>query len=389
MTAPPLGPLRRVLVCPQEFKGSLTAAEAAAAIAEGVHRALPDARVVVLPMADGGPGTAAIVAAATGGRLVRGRVRGPLGEHVDAAHAWIERPDAPPLAIIEAATAAGLALVPARLRDPARATTYGVGEQIRAAMDAGAARIVVGVGGTATNDGGGGAAQALGVRLLDLAGDALEPGGIHLSRLARVESTAGPRLAALLSRVEVRIAVDVRNTLLGAAGATAVYGAQKGVADWQAPALEHALARWARTLARDLHLEVADREGAGAGGGLPVGLLAAFPGARIESGAALVAEAIGLREAIAAADLVVTGEGALDAQTAYGKAVAHVAALAAEAGTPCLAVAGAVEGRPRGIADVEALATMPAERASAMSHAAALAADAAWRLVARWAVARA
>ena len=397
MTAAPRGGVRRVLVCPQEFKGSLTAAEAALAIAEGVRRALPGVEVVTLPMADGGPGTAAIVAAATGGRLVRGRVCGPLGAPVEAAYAWIERPDAPPLAVVEAAAAAGLALLPEAERDPARATTFGVGEQIRAAIQAGATRIIVGVGGTATNDGGAGAAQALGVRLLDLAGEALAPGGLQLARLARVEAAADPRLDAALARVpsgvppgvEVRIAVDVRNTLLGPAGATAVYGAQKGVADWQAPALEYALGRWARTLARDLHLDVAGREGAGAGGGLPMGLLAAFPHARIESGAALVADAIGLRAAMAAADLVVTGEGTIDAQTAYGKAVAHVAALAAEAGTPCLAVAGGVEGRPSGIVDAEPLAPTPAARADAMARAATLASDAAARLVARWAATRA
>lgn len=379
MTTDP-GRIRHVLVCPQEFKGSLTGAEAAAAIAEGVRRALPDAEVVLLPMADGGPGTVAIVAAATGGALVRHTVRGPLGTPVEAAYARVERSGAPPLAVIEAAAAAGLTLLPASDRDATRASTFGVGEQIRHAIDAGLTRIVLGVGGTATNDGGAGAAQALGVRLLDLAGADLPPGGIHLARLARIEAATAARLAA----VDLSIAVDVRNVLLGDEGATAVYGAQKGLADWQAPALEYALTRWARTLDRDLRLDVAERPGSGAGGGLPVGLLAAMPQARIESGAALVGDAIGLREAIAAADLVITGEGGLDAQTAYGKAVAHVAAVAAEMQTPCIAVAGSVDGLPVGIADAEPLASAGASIDEAIAHATERAADATATVLARW-----
>lgn len=377
---------RRILVCPQEFKGSLTAFAAAAAIAAGVRRALPEAAVVERPMADGGPGTVAIVAAAADGTpgasvtRVTQRVRGPLGAPVQATYARIERPGAPPLAVIEAAAAAGLALLPAAARDAARASSYGVGEQIRHALEGGAGEVIVGIGGTATNDGGAGAAQALGLRLLDAAGAPLPAGTIQLAGLARVQAPHDARLQHL----NLRIAVDVRNVLLGGAGATAVYGAQKGVADWQAPALEQVLARWAERLREDLGCDVAERPGAGAGGGLPAGLLAACPRARIESGAALVAEAIALRAAIAAADLVITGEGSLDAQTAAGKAVAHVAALAAELARPCLAVAGIVEGRPAGIADAEPLAAAAAGRDAAMAEATEGAARAAARLVARW-----
>jgi glycerate kinase len=383
-------PIRRVLVCPQEFKGSMTGAEAAAAIAAGVGRVLPDAEVVVLPMADGGPGTVAIVAGATNSTLVQHTVRGPLGAPVEATYARVERADAPPLAVIEAAGAAGLTLVAAEERDPARATTFGVGEQIRHALESGITRIVLGVGGTGTNDGGAGAAQALGMQLLDLAGAEIQQGGIHLARLARVEApSTEDAFGVLLNAADVSIAVDVRNVLLGEEGATAVYGAQKGVADWQAPALEYALDRWARILDRDLFLDVTERPGAGAGGGLPAGILAVFPAARIESGAALVGEAIGLRDAIAAADLVVTGEGGLDTQTAYGKAVAHVASLAAEMETPCIAVAGGVEGLPSGIADAEPLAATSDARTEAIEHASTFAADAAARLITRWMSARA
>ena len=375
MTAP-----RRVLVCPQEFKGSLTPTEAAAAVAAGIRAALPGVEVIELPMADGGPGTVAIVAQATGAMLVRHPATGPLGNAIEATYALLERDERPPLAVIEAASAAGLVLVPADRRDPARATSTGLGEQIRHAIGRGAREVIVGVGGTATNDGGSGAARALGLRLLDANGIALPHGALSLMRLARVEDDRD----ASVRELDLRIAVDVQNPLLGAAGATAVYGAQKGVQDWQAPAFNAALAHWAERLLEDLGSDVAARPGAGAGGGIPTGLLAACPRGRIESGAALVAEAIGLREAIAGVDLVITGEGSMDGQTAYGKAVAHVAALAAEVGTPCLAVAGVVEGLPPGILDAEPLAMSDAERAASLADAATFAAAAAGRLVHRW-----
>ncbi|MSQ30243.1 MAG: glycerate kinase [Dehalococcoidia bacterium] len=388
----------RVLVCPQEFKGALTAIEAATAIAAGVRSAFPGAEVAELPMADGGPGTVAIVARATGARLVRHTATGPLGDPVTAAYALLVRHGEATLAMIEAAATAGLLLVPPERRDPTRATSVGVGEQIRHAIAGGAREVIVGVGGTATNDGGAGAAQALGLRLLDGNGESLPRGGLALVRLARVEAPIGAPAAApadtpidpidvdaVICDLNLRIAVDVRNPLLGPSGATAVYGAQKGVADWQAPALDAALAHWARRLRDDLRCDVAAQPGAGAGGGIPTGLLAACPRGRIESGAALVANAIGLRGAIEAADLVITGEGAMDAQTAYGKAVAHVAALAAETGTPCVAVAGIVEGLPAGILNAEALAPTSAGHPAETRQAAAYVAAAAARLIRRWA----
>lgn len=373
---------RRVLVAPQEFKGSLTAGQAAAAIAAGVRRALPGAEVVELPVADGGPGTASIVGRARDGRMVERTVRGPLGDPVLASYALVERQGERALAVIEAAAAAGLVLVPADRRDATRASSFGVGELILDAIERGAGSIIVGVGGTGTNDGGAGAAQALGLRLLDPAGASLPPGGIHLVRLARVE--AGP-----ISRrdgIEYRIAVDVQNELLGAAGATAVYGPQKGLLDWQAPAMEMALRHWAARLADDLGLDVTSVPGAGAGGGLPGGLLAALPGARIEPGAALVAQAIGLEERVRDADLVITGEGALDLQTAYGKSVAHVVATATATGVPCLAVAGVIEGRPEALADAEALTAGASaeEIEAAIADAPARLAAATERLVRRW-----
>ncbi len=373
------GAVRRILVCPQEFKGTLGPVEAAAAIAAGIRAVLPDAEVIELPMADGGPGTVGIVAQVTGAGLVRHTVTGPLGDPVEATYALLERPGEPTLAVIEAASAAGLVLTPVEQRDPTRASSYGVGEQIRHAIASGARQVIGGVGGTGTNDGGAGAASALGLRLLDPAGAAVPRGGLALVRLARVEAN----LEDAVRDLDLRIAVDVQNPLLGAAGATAVYGAQKSVADWQAAALNAALARWAERLRVDLDVDVASQPGAGAGGGIPTGLLAACRRGRIESGAALVADAIGLRAAIEAADLVITGEGAMDGQTAYGKSVAHVADLAAAAGTPCIAVAGIVEGLPAGILDAEALAPTPADRAAAIARAAEHATAAASRLIHR------
>ncbi len=374
----------RILVAPQEFKGSLTAAEAAETIARGLRRAADEmgtpVEIDLLPFADGGPGTASIVARALGGRFVSARVAGPLGAPVEATYALVNGVPGGdgPLAVIDCAAACGLVLVPEAARDPLAASSAGVGSLILDAIACGARRIVMGVGGTATNDGGAGAAQALGVRLFDAAGEPLPAGAVHLVRLGRVER------ASAMPAIELRIAVDVRNPLLGVEGATAVYGAQKGVRDWQAPALEAALSRWAGRLRADLGIEVASMAGAGAGGGLPCGLMVAVPGARIEPGAALVAEVVGLRARVEACDLVVTGEGTLDAQTAYGKAVAHVAAVAREAGRPCLAVAGQIEARPASIADVEAATPDRASREATRHEPAPPVEAAAERLLRRW-----
>ncbi len=373
----------RLLVCPQEFKGSLTAPEAAAAIAAGARRAPGITEVHALPLADGGPGTAAIVAAAAGGDLVATEVTGPLGEPVEARYALLPAAGGPPTALIESAAAAGLVLVPPDRRDPGFATSYGVGELIRDALDRGARSLVVGVGGTATNDGGAGAAQALGYRLLDRDRKPLpEPtGGIHLLNVFAIDSSEVDRR---LADVDVRVAVDVTNPLLGEDGATRVYGPQKGVAGEIGEILEDALGRWARVVRHDLGVELTDLPGGGAGGGLAAGLIGVI-GGEIESGAALVAEAVGLDAAIEAADIVVTGEGSLDAQTTFGKTVAHVIARCAALGRPCLAVAGSAGGRPGGVADLEVLAGEGVTEAEAMARAAELAADAAERLLRRFA----
>ncbi len=378
----------RVLVCPQEFKGSLTAVEAARALAEGVRAVLgPDAALRELPLGDGGPGTVDACLAATEGERQRVVVDGPLGAPREAQYALLRGADGVS-AVIESAAACGLVLVAPADRRPGVATTSGVGQLIADAAGRGARRIVVGVGGTGTNDGGTGAAAALGLRLLDRRGEAIPPGALGLARLASVAPPEGRALEG----VELRVAVDVTNPLLGAEGATAIYGPQKGVRDWQAPAFDAALEGWARVIERDLGVALAELPGAGAGGGLPVGLLAAAHAGggsgAIESGAELVADLAGLDAAVEAADLVVTGEGSIDAQTAYGKTVGHVAQRAAAAGRPCLAVGGLVSGRPNGVLDTEASAPAGVSTEAAMALGAPPVRAAAERVVRRWVAAR-
>ena len=326
----------RILVCPQEFKGSLTARRAAEALALGIRRTLPDAELDLAPMADGGPGTVEAVLSSTNGHLLKTTVQDPFGRSVDAAWALL---DDGPTAVIEMAAASGLVLLKPEERDPQRAGTYGTGQLVRAALDAGCRKLIVGVGGSATNDGGAGMAQALGARLLDAKGNDLPPGGAALARLDRIDvSTLDPRLNAC----EITVAVDALNPLCGPSGASAIYGPQKGATPEAVAELDTALQHYADVVRRDLGMDIADLPGAGAAGGLGGGLVA-FLKAGIESGAELVAEAIGLRQRLAAADLVLTGEGRLDAQTAYGKSVSVIARLAKDVGRPLVVFAGSIE----------------------------------------------
>ena len=373
----------RILVCPQEFKGSLTAMEAATALATGARSAEPDAEIIEMPLADGGPGTAAILAAVHGGELVEAEVTGPLGAPVRARFALLppRTEGGPPAAVVEAAEAAGLVLVPREERDPTRATTYGVGQLMRAAIERGARDIIVGVGGTGTNEGGAGAAQALGYQLVARGGRVLpEPAPpLDMRDLVSLDHSGVDRR---LGEVDLTVAVDVTNVLLGLEGATVIYGPQKGVDSDTMQPLEDALGRWSRVIEDDLGVRVTDLAGGGAGGGLAAGLIGTIGGA-IQSGAELVATAVGLEDAIRDADLVITGEGRLDAQTTYGKALELVTALAERYETPCVVVAGAVEGATSGVVDFETLTTNRIFEAEAMRRAAELAEGAAERLVRR------
>lgn len=324
----------RILVCPQEYKGTLTAAEAAAAMAEGSSRAVADAQVEGIPLSDGGPGLQDALLAAIGGRVMTAAVEDPLARTVDAQWALLNDDTA----VIEMASAAGLWRVREDERDPMIATTYGVGQLIRAALDEGCGRIIVGLGGSATNDGGAGMSAALGVRRLDADGKTLPPGGAALAQIDRID-TGGldPRLAD----TKVIAATDVRNLLCGPDGASLVYGPQKGATPEQAAELDAALRRWAEVIERDMGIAVADVPGAGAAGGLGAGLLA-FCEAQVRPGFDVVAEVVGLAKKVAEADLVVTGEGRLDAQTAFGKTVAGVGRMAREQGVPVIVVPGSL-----------------------------------------------
>jgi glycerate kinase len=324
----------RVLIAPQEFKGTLTAVEAAAAIARGLAAAFADWQLDQLPLADGGPGTVDALLAARGGELRTARVHDPLMRPVDAT--WGLLPDG--TAVIECAAASGLLRLATSELDARAASSFGSGELIAAALAAACRELIFGLGGSATNDGGAGLAQALGFRLLDAAGKDLPPGGAALSRLARIDrSRAHPRLAGL----RCLGATDVTNPLCGATGASAVYGPQKGADAAAIAELDAALANFAAVVARDLGVEVRDLPGAGAAGGLGAGLIA-FLGAELRPGAQLIGAAAGIEERVPLADIVITGEGQLDAQTAFGKTPQYVGRLARAAGKPAVCLAGAL-----------------------------------------------
>ncbi|MGD0041120.1 MAG: glycerate kinase, partial [Isosphaeraceae bacterium] len=325
----------RVVIAPDKFKGSLTALEAAEAMARGLSRVDPSAEIDRVPMADGGEGTVAALVAATGGSYRTVTVTGPLGEPVVASFGLLGDGRT---AVLEMASASGLWLVPPALRDPLRATTRGTGQLLLAALEAGARRVLVGIGGSATNDGGAGLGQALGFRLLDTHGRELEPGGGELDRLARIERTDQ---VSVLGSATIAVACDVTNPLCGPQGASAVYGPQKGATPEMVERLDRNLGHFADIVARDLDVAVRDIPGSGAAGGLGGGLVA-FAGGRLEGGVNLVIEAVNLRERLHTADLCLTGEGALDGQSAFGKTAVGVARLAHSLGCPTLAIAGSI-----------------------------------------------
>ena len=328
----------RVLVAPDKFRGTLTARDAAQAIATGWRRVRPDDELELVPMADGGEGTLEVLVHAGGGQIVRVRAGGPLGDPVDAPLGLIDA-DEGRLAVVESATVSGLALVSQARRDPLRATSTGTGDLVLAALDRGAYRVLVCLGGSATNDGGAGMARALGVRFLDAVGRELRPGGAALLDLARIDATGRDRRVELTQIVG---ATDVDNPLTGPSGASLVYGPQKGASSDDALLLDRALGHLAAVVHRDLGVSPKDEPGAGAAGGLGFGLLA-FCAARLRPGIDVVMEALGLEARIAGADLVITGEGSLDAQSLRGKVPAGILRVAELAGTPIALVCGWAE----------------------------------------------
>jgi glycerate 2-kinase len=326
----------RVVIAPDKFKGSLTALQAAQAMARGVVAAAPSATIDEVPMADGGEGTALALVAATHGRFLESPVTGPLGEPVLARFGLLADGST---AVIEMAAASGLVLVPHHRRNPLIATTRGTGELLLAAIGAGVRRIILGIGGSATNDGGAGLAQALGYRLLDADDRDLKPGGGELGRLARIDPSDRRKE---LDLVEIAVACDVTNPLCGPTGASAVYGPQKGASPQMIELLDRNLAHLAEIVARDLGIAIKDLPGSGAAGGLGGGLVA-FASGKLARGVDLVIDAVGLVDRLRGADLCLTGEGKIDGQSAFGKTIVGVAGLARSLGCPTLALAGSIE----------------------------------------------
>jgi glycerate kinase len=355
----------KIVIAPDTFKESLSASKAAAALAKGVLEVCPDAVIDLCPMADGGGGTVEAMVAATGGRLMAADVFSPLGSPLRAHFGLLGRstqaglpgelgltgamsasqgegdvpePEEGRTAVIEMAAASGLHLVPPERRDPMRTTTFGTGQLIMAALDAGASQIIIGLGGSATVDGGCGCAQAMGVVFMGKDNDMLVCGlsGGHLRQIERIDiSDRDGRLAG----VRVRVACDVKNPLTGPMGAAAVYGPQKGATPEMVVQLDAGLHHLAEIVRRDLNIEIETLSGAGAAGGLGAGLVA-FAGGILERGVEIVAEAVNLKRRLADADLVITGEGLLDGSSSSGKTAWGVARLAQAAGVPVICIPG-------------------------------------------------
>lgn len=325
---------RIVVAAPNTFKGSLSAPEAARAIARGVRAAWPDAEVREVPLSDGGEGMVETLVAATGGRVVTARASDARGRAIAASYGRLgdER-----TVVVELSAAAGLVQLPPELRDPLVTTTRGVGELVLAAWrERPFETLVLALGGSATVDGGTGLLQALGVRFLDAAGQELAAGGAALSRLARIDAS---RAHPLLGEAVIELAADVTNPLLGPRGAAPVYAPQKGASSEDVRVLEVALARYADVLAEATGVRVHDVPGTGSAGGVPAGLLA-LAGARMVPGFELVARAVGLEERLAGARLVITGEGQLDRQSFEGKVVGRLAERCGAHGLPLVVIAG-------------------------------------------------
>jgi glycerate kinase len=325
----------KVVIAPQGFKGNLTALEVSRAVERGIRRVVPDVTTSLVPMADGGEGTTQALVDALGGDMVPVEVTGPLGERVVAHWGFLgDRVTA----VLEMAAASGLGLVPSEKLNPLLATTYGTGELIRDALEKGCRKFIIGIGGSATNDGGAGMAQALGARLLDGEGKPIGFGGAALNNLEHIDVTAlDPRLADC----SVLLACDVDNPLCGPNGASCIYGPQKGATREMVAELDLALAHYADVIERDLGIDIRDIPGAGAAGGLGTGLMV-FLKAELKPGIDVVIRATGLVKHLEGADLVFTGEGRIDIQTVCGKTPVGVARRAKEFGLPVIAIAGEI-----------------------------------------------
>ena len=323
----------KVVIAPDSYKGCLSALEVAKAMERGVLSVFPSAEVRKIPIADGGEGTVAALVTATNGQLRQTEVTDPLGNKI-IAH-WGVLGDGR-TAVIEMAAASGLPLVPKEKRDPRVTTTYGTGELIEAALADGLAKIIIGIGGSATNDGGTGMARALGVRFLDAAGQEVAAGGGSLAEICQIDTTG---LDPRLKNTEIVVACDVDNPLCGTRGASAVFGPQKGATPEMVQQLDAGLAKYASCARQATGRDVAEKAGAGAAGGLGAGLMFFTP-AQLKPGVEIVLDAVGFSDIVRDADFVITGEGRTDFQTAFGKAPVGVAKVAKTHGAPVFCISG-------------------------------------------------
>ncbi|EOZ7959121.1 glycerate kinase [Cronobacter sakazakii] len=327
--------LKKIVIAPDSFKESLSAMDVAKAIEAGFREIYPQAHYVCVPMADGGEGTVEAMVAATGGQIITTPVTAPLGNKVDSFFGLLGDGET---AVVEMAAASGLHLVPTAQRDPRITTSYGTGELILAALERGVKAIIIGIGGSATNDGGAGMMQALGARFLDGEGRELAPGGAALARLERLDLSAlDPRLA----QVSVTAACDVDNPLCGEKGASAVFGPQKGATPEMVSELDTALRRFGEQLEAATGKAIISAPGAGAAGGMGAALLGML-NAELRPGIEIVIESLGLAQAVCDADLVITGEGRLDSQSIHGKTPVGVARVAKQFQRPVVAIAGSL-----------------------------------------------
>lgn len=325
----------KIVIAPDSYKESLSALEVATAIERGFREIFPSAHYVKLPVADGGEGTVEAMVAATQGRIVHVPVTGPLGERVEGFFGISGDEQS---AFIEMAAASGLELVVPSQRNPLKTTSWGTGELIHHALDAGVKHIIIGIGGSATNDGGAGMVQALGAKLLDANAQPIGQGGSELARLAHIDLSG---LDTRLAGCRIEVACDVTNPLTGEEGASAVFGPQKGATPEMIATLDNALAHYAHVIARDLDTHVLDLAGGGAAGGMGAALYA-FCGAQLRQGIEIVTDALHLDEQVADADLVITGEGRIDSQTIHGKVPVGVAKVAKRYNKPVIGIAGSL-----------------------------------------------
>lgn len=326
----------KIVIAPDSFKGSLTAIEVSNALEQGVKKVYPEARVVKIPMADGGEGTVQCLVNATQGVMHEKEVIGPLGEPVIASFGILGDQNT---AVLEMASASGLPLVPPEKKNPLITTTFGTGQLIKEAMDHECSKMIIGIGGSATNDGGAGMVQALGARLLDKNKQEIGYGGEHLARLNRIDIS---KMDARIKKINILVASDVQNPLCGPTGASRIYGAQKGATEEMIITLDHALSHFADIIKCDLDKDIRNIPGAGAAGGLGAGLMA-FLDAELKPGIDIVINAVHLDEIIKNADLVITGEGEINGSTIYGKTPIGVARVAKKYQIPVVSISALID----------------------------------------------